>query len=70
MQDDVTLREAVAVWWLIVWRNAVGSLLIAGTLGFIAGVIGYFLFGPDVNSTVGFVLGALTGIILSSYGWL
>ncbi len=51
-----------SIWWLIVWRGAVGGTLVGFVLGFIWGVMGAIAGIKNVTPGAT-ILGALGGLI-------
>ena len=67
MQElELTSSRVARIWWLLAWRSVVGSFAIGFALGFVFGVLAYFMGLPRETVTlVSGLLGALTGLAWS-----
>lgn len=63
---EVTWKRAVKVWWALVWRATVISVVVGAILGGLGGV-GVALTGKGHGGTVGAILGWLGSIPVSVY---
>jgi hypothetical protein len=55
------------VWWLFVWRTAVGGFVFAFIVGFIAGFLNAVLGKPLEGGVLGAVLGWVASMIWSTF---
>jgi hypothetical protein len=65
-QVDLTWPRVVSVWWLIVWRGAVGALVLGAAAGFVIGIVGFFL---GISEQVPIISG-LAGALISIAWWI
>jgi hypothetical protein len=70
MQElEPTWQRALSVWWLIVWRAGLGSVVMGAVAGFVFGFIGAIVGVPRSVITVGsgllgFIIAIVWGIIV------
>ncbi len=63
MQElELTWQRILSIWWLLIWRAALGGFVIGFGIGAVIGVIGYiigyrpvFAFNFGVGLVIGFV---------------
>jgi hypothetical protein len=69
MQElDATWRRVRSVWWLIVWRAAVGGGLLGALVGFIMGFIeAAFDVSPQMITLTSAIAGAIVNLIWSLF---
>ena len=69
MQElEPSWERSTAIWWLLLWRGAVGGMLLGMVVGFIEGFIGAMLHAsPTVISSVASLTGAAVGIVWSLF---
>jgi ABC-type uncharacterized transport system permease subunit len=66
MQElQVSWARIFSVWWLLVWRTALGGLVLGFGVGFLIGLVGAFFGVPGEASTV--LAGVLGWVV--SLGW-
>ena len=39
LELEVTWKRVAAVWWLVLWRSLLGSVLLGGVFGFVIGFV-------------------------------
>lgn len=60
---ELKWRYVIGVWWLIIWRGALGAAVIAGIVGFVIAFIGAFAAAPQKDVIVfNLVVGSAIGI--------
>lgn len=61
MQEvELTAQRLLSIWWLIVWRSAVGGAL----LGFVVGALAGIVVGVAGHAEMGKLAGAYAGLIV------
>jgi uncharacterized membrane protein YjjP (DUF1212 family) len=64
---ELTWNRSMRVWWLFVWRSAVGGFVFAFVVGFIAGFLNFVLGKPLQTGVFGAILGFVTSMIWSTF---
>ena len=65
---EITWGRVRSVWWLLVWRNIVGAMLLGAVVGAVwGGIAAVAGMGPEVGPVGGGILGLLVGIIWSLF---
>ena len=64
---DITLETALSIWWSMMWRTFLLSLVV----GFVLGGLGGFVVGaagqPELAGAVGGLLGWLAGLVVNIF---
>lgn len=65
MQElELTWQRTLSIWWLIVWRGLVGSILLGGLVGFIVAFVGGMMHLPtDTMTLASQILGLGVGLV-------
>jgi hypothetical protein len=64
MQElELTWRHAISVWWLIVWRGAIGAAVMGGAVGFLVAFLALLAGAPSLYvAYFNMAIGALIGV--------
>ncbi len=66
MEMDVTYRQAVAVWWALIWRGLLFSFVagfVAGfIIGFVGAIVGFGHLTQPLSMAAGFLVALPVGI--------
>ncbi len=58
-EDDLTLDKLLSIWWALIWRSFLLSIIAGFALGLVGGLIVGMFGRPDLGAAVGGVLGWL-----------